>query len=124
MFVPIERFPVAMAKDQREIFEEEQFQRKHFPQITLDFSIPMATLGNGARTIGMIITRAHRSMAAFGMPLMIPDLRLLAAVPMALRPSSVVRRFAPPSHPTTVAATSVFAFSSRFRPGEECRSEK
>ena len=124
MSAPIELFLAAMGKDRKEIIGEKQLQRKHFPQTTSDFSTPTETFGNGVRMIGMKITRAHRSTAAFGMPLMIPDLKSRAAVPAAARLRAVDRRFATPTHPASVTTAWVFASSSRFRPGEECRSEK
>ena len=82
---------------------------------------PMETYGNGARMTGMTIMKALRSMAAFGMPLMIPDLKSLAAVLGSALRSTVGRRFATPMHPATAATQSVFASSS---PSGEVRNEK
>ena len=61
--------------------------------------------GNGVPIVGMKITKVRRSMAAFGMPLMILDLKSDAAALGATFRGTVVRLAITTSLPTTVAGT-------------------
>ena len=70
--------------------------------------------GNGARMVGTKITTVRRSMAAFGMPLMIPDLELGGAVRGSSVRGTVVLLFATTTRPSTLAATSVFGWCAIF----------
>ena len=70
--------------------------------------------GNGAPMVGTKITMVRRSMAAFGMPLMIPDLEFGGAVRGSTIRGAVVLLVAATSRPITLAAASVFGWCAIF----------
>ena len=70
--------------------------------------------GNGARMAGTKITSVRRSMAAFGMPLMIPDLEFCGAVRGSTIRGAVVLLLATTTRPVALAATSVFGWCAIF----------
>ena len=74
----------------------------------------MGMYGNGVRIVGTKITTVRRLMAAFGMPLMIPDLEFCGAVRGAAFRGAVVLLFAAATRPLTLSTTSVFGWRAIF----------
>ena len=70
--------------------------------------------GNGARMAGTKITSVRRSMAAFGMPLMIPDLEFCGAVRGSTLRGSVVLLIASNTRPIPLTTSSVFGWCAIF----------
>ena len=66
--------------------------------------------GNGAPIVGMKTTKVRPTMAAFGMPLMIPDLKSYAAALGAAIRGAVVLLTVTATHPATVAGALDFVW--------------
>ena len=94
--------------------DKKRLRSTPFPLMILDSATCMATCGNGARMAGTKITTVRRSMAVFGMPLMIPDLEFGEAVRGSTFRGTVVLLFATTARPVSLTTTSVFGWCAIF----------
>jgi len=95
------------------IDKKQQRSTPHIPMI-LDSATCMAMCGNGALMVGTKITTVRQSMAAFGMPLMIPDLESCVAVRGSAVRGTVVLLITTTARPLSLTTSSVFGWCAIF----------